>query len=141
MAAVSFVAEFEVRLDGVAAVVLEFVGAELVHEADAATFLLLVEEDSGSGFGDHGHGEFELLAAVAAERVEDVSGEALGMDADDGRSGGNVAHDEGNGRLDSLRGGWSCVVPWAGIRQDAFKAEDAELTPTGGKVGIGELAN
>ncbi len=46
--------------------------------------LVLVDEDSGAGVGDGGEGELELLAAIAAERVEDVAGEALGVDAEDG---------------------------------------------------------
>ena len=76
-AAVGLVAEFEVGFDGVEALVLELVGAELGHEADAAAFLLLVEQDAGAFVGDVAEGEVELVVAVAAERVEDVAGEAL----------------------------------------------------------------
>ena len=67
MAAVGFITEFEVGFDGVEALVLKFVGAEFCHEADAAAFLLFVEEDAGAGVGDGGEGELKLLAAVAAE--------------------------------------------------------------------------
>jgi len=77
VAAVGFVTQFEVGFDGVEAFVLEFVGAELGHKADATAFLLFVEEDAGACVGDGEHGELELLTAVAAEGVEDVSCEAL----------------------------------------------------------------
>ena len=128
-AAVGFVAKLEVGLDGVAAVVLEFVGAELCHEADTAAFLLLVEEDAGAGGGDGGEGELELLAAVAAERVEDVSGEALGVDADDGRGGVDVTHDKGDGGLDAAEGSGDGRVAGLGIVDDTFEAENAEGAP------------
>ena len=96
VAAVGAVAEIEVGFDGVAALVLELVGAEFVHEADSAALLHFVEEDAGAGVGDGAEGEFELLAAVAAERMEDVAREALRVDADDGRSSVDVAHDQGD---------------------------------------------
>lgn len=147
-AAVGFVAEFEVGFDGVEALVLELVGAELGHESDAAALLLLVEEDAGAGLGDGGEGEFELLAAVAAERVEDVSGEALGVDADDGRGGVDVAHDECDGGFDAAGGCGDELV--AGLRLvwfaldtflDAFEAEDAEVAPTCREIGVCELGD
>ena len=141
VAAVGFVAEFEVGFDGVEALVLELVGAELGHEADAAALLLLVEEDAGAGVGDGGHGELELLAAVAAEGVEDVAGEALGVDADDGRRGVDVAHDQGYGGFGADGGGGDVVVAGSGVVDDALEAEDAELSPAGGEVGFGYFGN
>ncbi len=147
-AAVGFIAEFEVGFDGVEALVLELVGAELGHESDAAALLLLVEEDAGAGLGDGGEGEFELLAAVAAERVKDVSGEALGVDADDGRGGVDVAHDECDGRLDAAGGCGDELVAGLGMIGcafeaflDAFEAEDAEVAPTCREVGVCELGD
>ena len=98
-------AELEVGFDGVAALVLELVGAEFSHESDAAAFLFFVEEDAGAFGGDHFEGEVELVVAVAAEGVEDVSGEALGVDANEGDAGGEIAHGEGDGIVDALEGG------------------------------------
>ena len=147
VAAVGGVAELEIGFDGVATVVLELVGAELGHEADAAAFLLFVEEDAAAGVGDGGEGELELLAAVAAEGVEDVAGEALGVDADDGRIGGavgtdglEIAHDEGNGGFGAGERGGEGGVAGFGIGHDAFEAQDAEVAPAGGEVGVGDLA-
>jgi hypothetical protein len=141
VAAVGLVAELEVGFDGVEAFVLKLVGAEFGHEADAAALLLLVEHDAGSGFGDGGHGELELLAAVAAEGVEDVAGEALGVDTDDGGGGVDVAHDESYGGFDADGRGGDGVVAGEGIFDEALEAEDAELTPAGGEVGIGYFGN
>lgn len=132
VAAVGLEAKLEVGFDGVEALVLQLVGAELGHEADATALLLLVEQDSGALFGDTRECEVELVVAVAAERVEDVAGGALGVDANDGRLRMNVAHDEGDGALERL------AVGFAGLRE-AFEAEDTEVTPAGGEVGIRDL--
>lgn len=83
-AVVAFVggeAEGEIGIDGVHAFVLEFVGFDLVGEADAAAFLSEIDEDATAFVGDHGHGGFELLAAIAAHGAEDIAGEAFAMDA------------------------------------------------------------
>jgi hypothetical protein len=125
-------AEFVVGFDGVETLVLELVSAKFGHEADAAAFLLLVEEDAGAFVGDALEGEVELVVAVAAQRVKDVAGEALGVDADDGRLAMDIAHDEGDGAFDRFARGI------AGLR-DAFEAKDAKLTPAGGEVGVSDF--
>src|SRR5881394_1551433 len=133
MAAVGFIAQFEIGFNGVEALVLKLVGAELGHEADAAAFLLLVEEDTGAGVGDGGHGELELLAAVAAEGVEDVAGEALRVDPDDWGCAVDVAHDECHGGFGADGGGRDVVVARRGIFDEALETKDAELSPSGGE--------
>ncbi len=129
-------AELEVGFDGVGAAVLELVGAELGHEADAAAFLVLVEQDARSLARDEPEGEVELVVAVAAQGVEDVAGEALGVDADERSFGAGVevAEGEGYGLFDGLAGGI------AGLGE-ALEAEDAEVSPAGGEVGVGYLAD
>ena len=133
LAIVGIVAELFVGLDGVKAPILEFVSLELGHEADTAAFLLLIDKDAGAGVGDHGESHFELLAAVTAHGSENVSGEALGVNTDERRSRVNVAHHEGDSFF------------FAGIRtvggEVAFEAENAELSPAGGKVGLGNFAD
>ena len=140
-AAIGLVAELEICLNGVEALVLELVGAEFGHEADAAALLLLVEEDASAGAGYGAERELELLAAVAAERVEYVAGKALRVDADDGRSGVDVTQDESDGRLDATRGRWNSLITGFGSIDDAFEAEDAEVSPTGREVGIGDFGH
>ena len=87
-------AELEVGVDGVEALLLELVGAQLVEQADAAALLGEVEQHALALALDHRQRRLELLAAVAAQRVEDVAGEALGVDADEHVLGaGDVALD------------------------------------------------
>jgi len=135
-AAIGFVAEFEVGFDGVPALILKFVSAELGHETDAAALLLLIEENAGSGRGDGGEGEFELLPAVTTERMEDVTGEALGVNADDRWGGVDIAHDQGDGGLDAAGRCGDGLIAGLGVVDHAFEAEDTKVSPTGGEVGI-----
>ena len=74
-------AELEVRVDGVEPLLLQLVGAQLVQQADAAALLREVEQHAAALLLDHRERRLELLAAVAAQRVEDVAGEALGVHA------------------------------------------------------------
>src|SRR5215210_2796167 len=75
--------ELEVRLDGVEAPLLELVGLELAEQADPASLLGHVEEDTALLGADALERLLELLAAVAAQRMEDIAGQALGVDADE----------------------------------------------------------
>src|SRR5581483_3124127 len=79
-ALVGVAAEQEVGVDGVVPLVLKVVGAELVEEADAAALLPEVYEGAGALLRDLPESEVELGGAVAAERAEDLAGEALGVD-------------------------------------------------------------
>ena len=73
----------EVRLDRVQARLLQLVRLELVQQADAAALLRHVQEHARIFLGQPLERLLELLAAVAAQRVEDVAGQALGVDADE----------------------------------------------------------
>src|SRR6185437_5562433 len=76
------------------------VGGELVQQADPAALLAHVEEDAAALARDLRERLLELLAAVAAQRVEDVAREALGVDADEHVLGAlDVARDEGDVHL------------------------------------------
>src|SRR5688500_3972492 len=70
-----------VGLDGVGALVLEGVGADLVDDADAAPLLQLVDDGAPTLALDELHGAVELAAAVALRRAEDVARQALRVDA------------------------------------------------------------
>src|SRR6266540_4099606 len=74
-------AELEIRLDGVEAAFLELVGLQLVEQADAAAFLRHVEKDAALLVSDPAEGKVELLAAVTAQRVEDVACQTFGVDS------------------------------------------------------------
>src|SRR6266545_6725987 len=74
-------AELDVRLDRVEPVLLELVRAQLVEQSDAASLLRHVEEHAALLGCDPTQRVLELLAAVAAQRVEDVPGQTLRVDA------------------------------------------------------------
>ena len=59
--------------------------------------LLFVDQDAGAFVDDALHRQFELLTAVAAERAEDIAGEALRMNADDRGRDVDIAEHEGDG--------------------------------------------
>src|SRR3954453_20248491 len=74
-------AELEVGLHGVEPGLLQLVGLALVQEADPAPLLRHVEKHSARLLGDPLERELQLLAAVAAKRMEDVAGQAPRVDA------------------------------------------------------------
>jgi hypothetical protein len=114
-------AELAIGFDGVESGVLEFVGFELVDEADAAAFLGKIEDDASFGFGDGFQREFELGAAVAAFGSEDIAGEALRVDADErGFCVREIAVADRDGFFAFL---------------DAFDAVDGEAAVAGGESG------
>src|SRR5205807_9978753 len=73
-------AELDVRVDSVEPSLLELVRTELVQQADPASLLGQVKQDAEALALDPAERIGELLAAVAAKRVEYVSGEAFGVD-------------------------------------------------------------
>ncbi len=66
-----------------------------------------------------------MLAAVATERVENIAGKTLRMNADQGRGGLHIAHDQGDGFFDAA----------VAVVALAAKAIDAELAPARGEIG------
>src|SRR5262245_1952163 len=88
-------AELDVRLDRVEALLLQLVGAELVQEPDAPALLGHVQKHAVVLPADLSERLLELLAAVAAERVEDVAGQAFRVGAHEHAllAGGVAAHE------------------------------------------------
>ena len=78
---VGVVTEVHVGIYRVVALLLQLIGGNLRHQADAAPFLVEVEDNALAGFVYHLHGAVQLLAAVAALGTEDVAGHAGGMHA------------------------------------------------------------
>src|SRR5581483_2552219 len=132
VAAVGLEAELQVGFDRVATLVLQLVRAQLGHEANAAALLLLVEQNARAFFGNARERKVKLVVAIAAQRVEDIAGGALRVNADDRRLRMNVTHDQGDRALNWL------AVGLARLRE-AFETEDAEVSPARGEVGIGDL--
>jgi hypothetical protein len=92
--------------------------------------LLFIEKNACTFFSDHGQGHFQLLAAVAAERAENVACQALRMNPDQGCSGLDVAHYQGYGGFGPSVGA-----------EFSFETVDAEGSPASGEVGGGYLAD
>src|SRR5204863_3772291 len=67
----------QVGLDRVEAFLLQLVGAQLVQQADAAALLGEVKDHSLALALDHRKRRFQLLAAVASQRVKNVGRQAL----------------------------------------------------------------
>ena len=100
IALIRFEAEPLVGLDRVEALVLELVRANLVREPDAAAFLIQIQQDAAAFLGDPLHGRIELGAAVTADRVQSVAGQARRVDADeDVRAVLDIAANERDVRL------------------------------------------
>ena len=70
-----------VGVDGVETFLLQLIGGNLVHQTDAATFLLHIDDDAATFLLDHLHGLVKLFAAVATLRTEDVARHTRGVDA------------------------------------------------------------
>jgi len=73
--------ELLVRFNSVRALILKGVGANLVDDPDAATFLLLVDDRSPAFLLNHLHSPVELAPAIAFGRAKDVAGQTLRVDA------------------------------------------------------------
>ena len=58
--------EFLIGFDGIASLILKFVGMDLIENADTPALLAQIDKDSGAGFCDLPHGGMELIAAIAA---------------------------------------------------------------------------
>src|SRR5690606_26297055 len=76
-------AERFVRLNRVLALILERVRADLVREPDPPSLLTQVDDGALALLLDPAHRGVELLAAVAAERVEDVARQTFGVHSDE----------------------------------------------------------
>lgn len=87
-------AESEVGVQRVVTFVLERVGLHFGVEADAPSFLPEVNNGPVPCLLDSLHGGFELRPAVAALRTEGVTGQTLGVDANQRSTLGEVANKE-----------------------------------------------
>src|SRR6266446_498091 len=65
--------------NGVKTLILQRIGLQFCHQANAASFLLFVNQETAAFCGDRSHRKFQLLAAVATERSQDVTCNALGV--------------------------------------------------------------
>ena len=95
LAGVDWQAECGVRGDGVEPAVLELVRPQLVRQPDPPTFLPEIQEHACALGDDGSQCAAELRAAIASQRAQHVTRQALGMEPDERRVlPGDVAVDE-----------------------------------------------
>ena len=68
--------QMQVGIYGIHALLLQFVGANLIHQSYAAAFLAQVQDYTFASFLYFHHGAMQLLATVATLTSEDVTGHA-----------------------------------------------------------------
>jgi hypothetical protein len=66
--------EQHVGFDRIGAAVLQCIGAQLVGEADAAAFLMQIEQHAAAFFGNRGECRLALRGTIAADRVQRIAG-------------------------------------------------------------------
>jgi hypothetical protein len=89
---------------------------------------MLLEEQAAAYFCDAVERHFQLRPAIAAQAMEYVSGEALGVDPDQrGRFAGDIAHFQHHGLFHP-------------IALALFEAENAEAPEAAGEIGFGDLS-
>ena len=74
-------AELDVRLNGIAPLILQSVGTHLICKSDAASLLPYVEDNALTLCLDAAHCRCELIAAVTAHRAERIPRQALRVHA------------------------------------------------------------
>ena len=79
--AIGLIAKRVIRRDRIETLILQGVGSQLGHEAYAAPFLLLVDQESTTFSRDCSQSKFQLLSAIAAQGPQHIPSEALGMKA------------------------------------------------------------
>lgn len=121
-----------VGLDGVQAGILQLICLEFGHQPDAAAFLLFVNQDARAFLSDHREGQLKLLPAVAAERMENVAGQALRVNSHQRSRGLHIAHHK---RYPFFHTGVAI------ISRVGTEAVNAELSPARRKLRGSDLLN
>jgi hypothetical protein len=77
-------ADGDVGVDGVVALLLQRVGADLGNEPDPTAFVVgQIDQDTQRTIDDLFQRRLELRVAVAFERVKDIAGDATRVDTDE----------------------------------------------------------
>src|SRR5215469_16352248 len=114
----------------VQATILKLVSLKFGHQANASSLLHFVDQDSCAGLRNQGERHLKLLAAIAAERTEDIAGKALRVDPHQRRRRMNITHNQSYGGLGAPV-----------LANVAFKTQEAEMSPACGEIGFSPLVN
>jgi len=118
-------AESKIRLHRIEPLILKLVGANLIEQSDASALLWLIDDQATPLLFDQLHGAPKLPSTIALDRMKDITGQALRVNADEaGRSCPDVPLDENH----------VCLT-----RLNDSKSDHAELTDLGRKPGFGNL--
>ena len=131
--------QFDVGFNGIQALVLQFVRLQLGHEADAAALLLLIKQNSGAFLCDGAQRQFKLQAAVAAQRSEYITCQALRVNPHQRRSCVDISHDQRNQTLNPRSHLLAVFAAGPCRRQYSLEAQDAERSPAGGEIRLGDF--
>src|SRR5579859_4973696 len=123
--------------------VLKFVGLELGHQSYPTTLLQFIKKHACPGLRDHRERHLQLLATVAAQRAENVAGQALRVNPHQRRRCTNVAEDERDRFFlapVTVSRSLLCRAVACGSRPElAFEAHNAEMSPTSREIGLSQL--
>lgn len=131
--AVHRVTKVEIGVHRIQPPLLQFVGAQLFHQPDTAAFLMLIEKKPCTFLCDRTQRQMQLVMTVAAQRMEDISGGALRMNANEWGSAGNIAKKKSQRGLLLVRGP---AVPALRFRE----GEKAKVRPPRREVDLGNLS-
>ncbi len=90
--AIRLEAQLQIRFHGIQPLILQFVGAQLRHQPNAAPLLLLVDQNARTRICDLLQRQLQLQPTVAAQRMKHIAGHALRMNPHQRRRSMNVAH-------------------------------------------------
>src|SRR5947209_7731597 len=100
---IAFESEAFIGFNGIGAMILQFIRAKLIHQADPSPLLVFVDDQTSTFPGDFLQRNLELCPAVAAKAMEYIAGETLRVNPQKGwRISRYVAHPENNSLLDNL---------------------------------------
>jgi len=116
----------QVSFDGVETLVLEFIGAQLLHQTDSTSLLVLVKQSTVALFRDPSQREMKLIVTVATKRMKDVPCRALRVNAHQWRLTMEITKHECECRLSVF---FAC----------ALEGTQAEVGPTCWKIYICDL--
>jgi hypothetical protein len=68
-----------IRSYGVESSVLKSISLKFRHEPNTTPFLMLINQHTAAFRGNGSHGQFQLVAAVAAKGSEHITRETLGV--------------------------------------------------------------
>ena len=115
-------AQLMVSFNGIITLVLQRVGADFIEQADIASFLTMIKQDTAPFFSNMGESRFELEAAIATQAKQCIASQTFGVDT---RQDRRLTCDIAKNQCDMIVSG--CQF---------FKSHHQEITPGGWQFGF-----